>query len=418
MNACEDPNTTVHIHARRNGKQSSHVDTVNDSESFRVAVVCDLREENWPSMDLVADSLLGELQARYADEIAATRIGPPMRRRLTANGRNGGKLFNADRLFNRFRDYPRTLRGHKNDFDIFHIVDHSYAQLVHELPAERTIVTCHDLDTFRCLLEPEVEQRSPLFKAMAKRVLTGMQRAARVTCDSQATRDALVKYKLVPADQLTVIPNGVHPSFSREQNSAAEREAERLLGPVDSERPELLHVGSTVPRKRIDVLLEVFARVRRTFPRARLLRAGGEFTANQQALATKLDLLDSIVVLPHLNREALAAVYRRAALVLLPSDREGFGLPVVEALACGAPIIASDIPVLREVGGEAATYCPLDEAGAWIQTVNDLLRERQSEPAVWARRQDTGIVQASRFTWPAYVEKTVAVYREVARACS
>jgi glycosyltransferase involved in cell wall biosynthesis len=385
---------------------------------MRVAIICDLLEENWPSMALVADSLLNELKAGHADEIAATRVRPPMRRRFTSNGTNGGKRFNTDRLINRFRDYPRTLRRHKNDFDIFHIVDHSYAQLVHELPAQRTIVTCHDLDTFRCLVKPEWEQRSPLFKAIAKRVLTGMQLAAHVTCDSQSTRDALVRHNLVPADRLTVIPNGVHPSFSRRENRAAEREVERLLGPLDEESLELLHVGSTISRKRIDVLLNVFAKVRRPFPRARLVRAGGEFTANQRALVKQLDLRDSIVVLPHLSREALSAVYRRAALSLLPSEREGFGLPIVEALACGTPVIASDIPVMREVGAEAVTYCPLGEVDAWVQAVEDLLRERHSEPASWTTRQDAGVIQASRFTWREYVEKTVALYREVACACS
>ena len=64
--------------------------------------------------------------------------------------------------------------------------------------------------------------------------------------------------------------------------------------------------------------------------------------------------LDAIVVLPFVDRATLAAVYRRAALALLPSEREGFGLPLVEALACGTPVVASDIPVLREVGGDAA----------------------------------------------------------------
>jgi glycosyltransferase involved in cell wall biosynthesis len=384
----------------------------------RLAVVCDYKEENWPSMDLVADMLMEHLQKDYSDVLDVTRIRPPMRRRLTRDGRNDGKLFNADRLLNRFRDYPRALRRHKNDFDIFHIVDHSYAQLVHELPAQRTIVTCHDLDTFRCLLKPEREPRSPFFKAMAKRVLTGLQLAARVTCDSQFTRDALVGHNLVRADRLALIPNGVHPSFSRRQNLSAEREVERFLGPADENSLELLHVGSTIPRKRIDVLLKVFGKVRRSFPRARLVRAGGEFTAKQRALAMQLGLLDSIVVLPHLNPEALSAVYRRAALSLLPSEREGFGLPLVEALACGTPVIASDIPVLREVGAEAVTYCPLGEVDAWLQAVEDLLRERQSEPASWTTRQDAGVIQASQFTWREYVEKTVALYREVALSCS
>ena len=74
---------------------------------------------------------------------------------------------------------------------------------------------------------------------------------------------------------------------------------------------------------------------------------------------------DAIVVLPALDRSTLAAVYRRCALLLMPSEREGFGLPVLEALACGTPVVASDAPALREVGGYAAAYCPVDDLEAW-----------------------------------------------------
>ena len=68
-------------------------------------------------------------------------------------------------------------------------------------------------------------------------------------------------------------------------------------------------------------------------------------------------------MLPFLDRATLAAVYRRSALVLLPSEREGFGLPVLEALACGTPVVASDIDALREVGGDAVRYCPAEDVG-------------------------------------------------------
>ena len=93
-------------------------------------------------------------------------------------------------------------------------------------------------------------------------------------------------------------------------------------------------------------------------PDVRLVRVGGPFTAAQDARIDALGLRRHIRVLPFVERPVLAALYRRAALVLLPSEREGFGLPVVEALACGTPIVASDLPVLREVGGTAAEVLP------------------------------------------------------------
>src|SRR5262249_25104198 len=155
------------------------------------------------------------------------------------------------------------------------------------------------------------------------------RKAARVICVSEATRDELVACGLVEADRTAVIHNGVHDACSPNPDAAADAEADKLIrsrGSID-----ILHVGSAIPRKRIDVLLNVFAGLKQQFPGARLLRVGGKFTNAQTRLQRELGIAESVVELPQLNRRTLAAVYRRAALLLLPSEREGFGLPVLEA---------------------------------------------------------------------------------------
>ena len=117
----------------------------------RVAVCPDFREERWPSMDRVADELLAALGRDHAGTILATPVAPPFSRRATrvATVRLAA---NIDRGLNRLFDYPAYVGRARDDFDVFHVVDHSYAQLVHRLPAEHTIVTCHDLETFRSIL--------------------------------------------------------------------------------------------------------------------------------------------------------------------------------------------------------------------------------------------------------------------------
>src|SRR5690242_12820499 len=312
----------------------------------RIAIVRDLVEENWPSMELVPDMLFEHLNLHHSGEFAATQLCPPMQRyfrRLPLRGKCAF-CFNADRLLNRFVNYPRWLQRRAPQFDLFHIIDHSYGQLLHNLPAERTVVTCHDLDTFRCLLDPAKESRPLWFRSMTQRILEGFRKAAHVIAVSGATRDEILRHGLVSPERVTVVHNGVHPSCSRLPDPAADDDAARLLPDDSGGAVWVLNVGSVAPRKRIDTLLRVFAAIRRNIPQARLVRVGGGFTPAQLHLARELNVENAVLVLPSLPRNILAAVYRRATLLLLPSEAEGFGLPLNEALACGCPVVASDIP--------------------------------------------------------------------------
>ena len=368
---------------------------------MRVALLCDSPDEHWPSMDLVGEMLHRHLVPPVYSEQVLLPI-----RRYTPN-------VSLNRVWFRFVDYPRWLRRNRHRFDVFHVVDHSYAQLAHHLPPGRTVITCHDIDTFRSVLHPGQYPRGPLFRAMTRRILTGLKRAAHVACDSEATAGDLERYVVLPASRLSVVPLGTHPSCSPDANPEADREAARLLSHPGSGVTELLHVGSTIPRKRIDTLLRVFAQARVTLPSLRLIRVGGPFTPAQSNLAEELGLTSSIAVLPFLERSTLAAVYRRSALVLLPSEAEGFGLPVTEALACGTPVLASDLTVLREVGGSAAQYAPPGDISGWTTILLTLLAEREMQPQRWSERKSRGLAQAARFSWSGYSNTMSNVYNKL-----
>ena len=173
-------------------------------------------------------------------------------------------------------------------------------------------------------------------------------------------------------------------------------------------RPWVLHVGSCIARKRIDVLLDVVAAVRETVPDLRLVKVGGEWTADHRERIARLGLAGAITHVCGLTRVELAEVYRRAAVVLVPSEAEGFGLPVIEALACGAAVVASDIPALREAGGPAAVYAPVGDVGAWSDVVAKLL----TDPAAAPPRADR-LAWAGRFTWTAHAEIIARAYHRL-----
>lgn len=377
---------------------------------LRLSFVCDYAEEGWPSMDLVASMLPAAVGEVAGSAAAIDRLQPTAVRRLQQAAGSRWPAPIGDRLINRYFDYPRWLRRHAPEGAVFHVLDHTYAHVVGVLPPHRTIVTCHDLDAFRCLIDPSRAPRSWAFRHLVRRTLRGLQRAARVSCDSEAVRDELLEAGLVEPARVLVVPNGVHPAFTATADPAADREARQLLG-GEKKDIELLHVGIPIPRKRIDRALAVLAAVGRVRPGARLLRVGGPLTPDLRVRAARLGIASRIVELPPLAVEALAAVYRRADVVLMPSDAEGFGLPVIEALACGTPVIASHLAALRQTGGCAARYVLPDDVSGWCSEVWAAVTQPPDELERWRLR---AAAQTARFTWRAAAEALVPVYQELA----
>jgi glycosyltransferase involved in cell wall biosynthesis len=364
----------------------------------RMAVLPDFPEEDWPSMDRCADRLLAHLPA----EIVAQRCVPRFRRLFgTAFGRTG---YNADRLLNRFITFPRFARRLVGQFDVFHVVDHTYAQLVHALPADRTGVYCHDLDAFRCLVDPGKDPRPRWFRILARRILTGLQKAAIVFHNSRQTRDELLRFELIDPVRLIHAPLGVASEFTPEPSNPPAQEADYLSRVAG--RPWLLHVGSCIPRKRIDVLLAILAAVRQAVPDVMLVKIGGEWTAAQHEQIEKLGLADAIVHAGAVSNTELAQAYRLAKAVLVPSEAEGFGLPVIEGLACSAVVIASDIPALREAGGPAAVYVPVADLAAWTDAVIRVLTNPAFPPS-----REKRLSWARQFTWENHAATIAEAYR-------
>jgi glycosyltransferase involved in cell wall biosynthesis len=376
---------------------------VSEIRAVRLGVVRDFRAEGWPSMDLCADQLLAHIPPDT--NLDVTDLEASFRRRfqsLPVVGRRGA-AFNADRVFNRHLVLPRFLRHRARAFDYFHIVDHSYAHAVNVLPPGRAGVYCHDLDAFRSLLEPAQDRRPWWFRKLAQRTLRGLRAAEVVFHSTEAVREQLLRYGLVDPGRLVHAPYGVAAEFTP-AGPPVELPAPGVLA-----GPFLLHVGSHIPRKRIDVLLDVFACVLKRIPNVRLVQIGAAWSPALAAQIDRLGIGSAVTQMYGLSREQLAELYRRAAAVLVPSEAEGFGLPVVEALACGAVVVASDIPVLREVGGGAVLYRPVADVPTWADAVHRVVTDPDSAPPRAER-----LARAERYSWREHARVIAETYLKLA----
>jgi glycosyltransferase involved in cell wall biosynthesis len=353
-------------------------------------------------MEFVAEMLLHHLCAEHAERYDARPVRPRFFGLFEAlPGLDRRTAWNADRLVTRFVTYPSELAVQRRAFDLFHVADHTYAQLLHVLPPKRTGVYCHDLDAFACLRAQTGE--SGWRRGMARAQLAGLRRASLIFYSTEQVRRQLVEMGFNDSERLVYAPYGVAQEFFSHDG------ADEFPAGLLPDRPFLLHVGSSMERKRLDVLFRVYAEVRRRHPEVLLVQQGAELLPHQRELVAELRIADGLIQPSHLSRGALAALYRRAELVLLTSEREGFGLPILEGLASGASVVASDIPAAREVGGEAVVLCPVGDVPVWAETISRLLEQPALRPQAAARKE-----AAARFTWTAHASIIADAYARLA----
>ena len=220
-----------------------------------------------------------------------------------------------------------------------------------------------------------------------------------------AVRVQLLARELVEPARLVHAPYGVAAEFTPEPTG--------VTVPGLADGPFLLHVGSNIPRKRLDVLLDVIAAVRGRVPGLRLVQVGGPGPPHLADRIDRLKIGPAVAQVRGLTREQLAELYRRSAAVLITSEAEGFGLPAVEALACGAVVVASDIPALREAGGAAAVYCAVADVAAWADAVTRVLTDAGLAPA-----RATRLAQAARYSWREHARVIGETYLALTRRVS
>jgi len=281
------------------------------------------------------------------------------------------------------------------------VVFHSLAQRPAPFRFRKEIVTIHDIFPVsgRDYSTPEFQRK---FSALLR---DAVRRASRVITPSAFTAEQLVQHLQVSRDTIRVIPEGVDLPTRYLTPQERARERQRLVGQGNV---MLLSVGVLQTRKNTLTALRALEILP---PRFRLVLAGGDGYGSEavrdyirrQSLASRVRLLG------HVPAHQLPALYQAADVFLFPSLEEGFGLPVLEALANGLPVVASRTSALPEVGGEAALYIdpqdPRDMAEKVLHVVEDSKLRR--------KLVELGLARADQFSWQRTAQATLKVYEEV-----
>jgi len=263
----------------------------------------------------------------------------------------------------------------------------------------RLVVTVHDLSVQRVPWTMKEATRQDLDTHLRRT----MGRAARVLTDSETVLGELVASALVEASRVHAVPLAPGTAATGEGASLPAAVPERYG----------LYVGTLEPRKSVPTLLAAWRLLRDRGAQPPPLVLCGNFGWKTEALRRDVAAAQAegwLHQLGYLEEAQLAALYRHALLVALPSIYEGFGLPVVEAMSVGVPLVLSDIPVLREVGGDAAVYVPPQQPAAWADAIEELLGDGELRAELARRGRD----RSRRFSWQRTAADTAAVWLEAA----
>ena len=232
--------------------------------------------------------------------------------------------------------------------------------------------------------------------------------SAHVVTGSGATRsDVLTHFPLSP-EHITVVPMAADPHFVHHPPTAEHGLRQRY----DLWEPYVLYVGSNKPHKNLVRLVEAWARVAPTFPQTKLVIAGSWNPTHPEPRlrAEELGLTDrAIRWLGPLPEQDLPALYRAAQLFVFPSLYEGFGLPVIEAMACGAPVACANVSSMPEVAGDSALLFDPESAASMAETITRALEDEGLREEL----RKMSLARAATFSWQRTAQETLDLYRSV-----
>jgi glycosyltransferase involved in cell wall biosynthesis len=293
----------------------------------------------------------------------------------------------------KFLLFPRRLRAAAEGWDLVHLCDHSNAPVARALPSRSVLVTCHDLLAVRSA-HGEFPQNRVRWsgRVLQRMILSGLKRAGTVVADSRATMRDAARLLGREEKEIPVVHPGVNPIYRPTPGGA---------GGVG--RGYLLHVGGSQWYKNREGLIRIYAEVRNRMESAApdLVVVGPKFET----------MVPGVRFEERVSDEGLRDLYAGARLLVFPSFAEGYGWPVLEAMACGCPVAATGRAPMTELGGDVAAY--FDDPDAHADAADVVVGILEEVPDARARRVAAGLAWVGGFGVAEMAWRYAALYREV-----
>ncbi|RMF24133.1 MAG: glycosyltransferase family 1 protein [Cyanobacteria bacterium J083] len=356
------------------------------------------------SMDVYADGIVQGLQ-KVRPDWEIIQLQPKL------NRNSGSLLGGLQKYYQRYWHYPQILRQYQ--VDLCHIIDHSDGHLAYWLKKYDTphVITCHDLIN---LVRPETFRGKARFASVSMATwqwaISGLKIADRIIAVSSHTAKDITDNLNVRPSQITVIPNAVDLSFQ----PLAEAKIGTWLGQhnISPTNFYLLNVGSNHPRKNVSTVLQVLHLLRQRGLPVCLWKVGTDFNSEQKALMRTHNLADWVTYWGEPNAQTLIQLYNAADLLLAPSLYEGFGMTILEAMACGTPVVTSNTSSLPEVAGDAAILVkPLD-----LNAIADAVQAIYSNHQLRQSLIQKGLARVKHFTWEQTALQVAELYEKTLQA--
>jgi glycosyltransferase involved in cell wall biosynthesis len=327
--------------------------------------------------------------------------------RLSPGGHGVGKWLG---YVDKYVLFPGELRAAAGWADVVHICDHSNAMYSSWVGGTPCVVTCHDMLAVRGALGEDTDCPASFTGRYLQRwIVRGLRRASVVVSVSSATAADVAQIVGGSAQKRRVALNALNYPYRRLSREDALGRLSKVRE-LDSARPFVLHVGSNLARKNRPGVIRAFARASREVD-LQLVFVGPPLTAELQELIGFEGIGERVTTIVKPSAEVLEALYNRALALFFPSRYEGFGWPLIEAQACGCPVICSRCAPFAEVVGESAMVRDVDDEAGFAEKIVRLAGD-STERDVWSAE---GLRNAARFAPEQMIAQYMDVYGELAR---